>query len=81
MPILNIVDVLVALVLAAVVFGETPTWALGTLVAEGAGLAVMGLGVTRLAHLEGERDQPSSEALDTVVDPSLVPLPDLQEVS
>jgi hypothetical protein len=81
MPILNIVDVLVALVLAAVVFGETPTWALGTLVAEGAGLAVMGLGVTRLAHLEDERDQPSSEALDTVVDPSLVPLPDLQEVS
>ena len=81
MPILNIVDVLVALVLAAVVFGETPTWALGTLVAEAVGLSVMGLGVTKLAHLEDQRDHASPRALDTVVEESPVPLPDLQEVS
>jgi hypothetical protein len=80
MPILNIVDVLVALVLAAVVFGETPTWAPGTVVAEAVGLAAMGLGVAKLAHLEDGRSHPSAPALDTVVDESLVPLPDLLEV-
>lgn len=73
MPILNIVDVLVALVLAAVVFGETPTWALGTLVAEAVGLAAMGVGVAQLARLEDQRDHPYPRALDTVVDESLVP--------
>lgn len=81
MPILNIVDVLVALVLAAVVFGETPTWAPGTCVAEALGLVAMGLGVAKLAHLEDQRDHPSTRGLDPVVDESLVPLPDLQEVS
>jgi hypothetical protein len=81
MPILNIVDVLVALVLAAVVFGETPTWTLGTLVAEAVGLAAVGLGVARLALLEDQRDAAPPRALDTVVDESLVPLRDLHEVS
>lgn len=79
MPILNIVDVLVALVLAAVVFGETPTWALGTLIAEAVGLAAMGLGVTKLARLEDQRDHPVPASSRHVVD--TVPLPDLQEVS
>jgi hypothetical protein len=52
MPVLNIVDVLVALVLAAVVFGELPGLGVVPLVADAAGLAAMTIGVTRLARLE-----------------------------
>ncbi|MFM6848984.1 MAG: DMT family transporter [Terrabacter sp.] len=52
MPILNIVDVLVALVLAAVVFGEVPSWTVGALSGGAAGLVLMASGVTMLARLE-----------------------------
>jgi hypothetical protein len=52
MPLLNIIDVLVALVLAAVVFGETPRLGGHALLVQAAGLVAMGLGVFRLARLE-----------------------------
>lgn len=52
MPILNIVDVLVALIFAAVVFGEVPALDVPSLLAGAVGLAAMALGVTRLARLE-----------------------------
>jgi dolichol-phosphate mannosyltransferase len=55
MPLLNIIDVLVALVLAAVVFGETPRLGGLALLVQAAGLMAMGLGVFRLARLE-DRD-------------------------
>lgn len=57
MPILNIVDVIVALVLAVVVFGETVSLAPPTLAAQGLGLVLMALGVVRLARLEEADDE------------------------
>lgn len=52
MPVLNIVDVLVAIVLAAVVFGEEPRFGTVPLLLEVTGLLAMALGVLRLARLE-----------------------------
>ena len=54
MPILNIVDVLVALAFAAVVFGERPSTTPAALSLQAAGLAVMAVGVARLARLEDD---------------------------
>jgi hypothetical protein len=73
MPLLNIVDVLVALVLASVVFGETPRLGGIALLVQAAGLIAMGLGVFRLARLEdGDlhlQPQCVHDALQAVPDP------------
>ena len=54
MPVLNIVNVLVTLVFAAVVMGELPDHSSRSLVVQGIGLLVVGLGVVRLARLEDD---------------------------
>ena len=56
MPVLNIVNVLVALTFAAVVLGELPEVTPGALGVEAVGLLVIGLGVFQLARLEGHGD-------------------------
>lgn len=88
MPILNIVDVLVALGLAAVIFGEVPLWTLGSLIGGAAGLVAMILGVTKLAGLEDEvKDRPDdltgltrTDAVSPVA-ADVAPIPELMEVS
>jgi hypothetical protein len=64
MPLLNIVDVLVALVLASVVFGETPRLGGLALLVQAAGLIAMGLGVFRLARLEDGDLDPETQHVD-----------------
>lgn len=67
MPILNVVDVLVALGFAAVVFGEIPAHGPMAVALEGVGFAAMTLGVTRLARLEDR-----GGAGDGVTPPTLI---------
>ncbi|GAA2143924.1 DMT family transporter [Nocardioides koreensis] len=57
MPVLNIVNVLVALVFAAVVLGELPEITPGALGVQAVGLLVIGLGVFRLAGLEEDAQE------------------------
>lgn len=57
MPVLNIVDVVVALGFAAVVFGETLAVSPGAVVAQVLGLCAMGLGVRQLARSEEKVDE------------------------
>ncbi len=54
MPVLNIVDVLVALTFGLFVFHEVPHHTPGPLVVEAIGLACIGLGLSRLVNLEQE---------------------------
>lgn len=58
MPVLNIVDVIVALVFAAAVFGEHLVSSPAALVGELTGLGLMGLGVRYLARAEERLDAP-----------------------
>jgi hypothetical protein len=77
MPILNIVDVVVALLFASVVFGEKPALGPGALLTEAAGFVAMAIGVTKLARLEHEQGPPRAEEL-VLAPPSIL---DLQETS
>jgi hypothetical protein len=52
MPVLNMVDVLVAIGFGSAVFGERHLISLARLIAEVAGLVAMGIGVWRLAQLQ-----------------------------
>lgn len=61
MPILNIVDVVVALAFAAAVFGEHLASNPGTLAAEALALGVMALGVRQLARREEQLEAAAAE--------------------
>jgi drug/metabolite transporter (DMT)-like permease len=54
MPVLNIVDVLVALVFGLFVFHEIPNHSVGALAVEALGLAAIGFGLHQLVNLEQE---------------------------
>jgi uncharacterized membrane protein YidH (DUF202 family) len=71
-PILNSVDVLVAIAFGITVFGERIFSSPAQLVAELVGLLVMGVGVWQLARLEEdiERQQPSPDARHRDPEPS-----------
>jgi hypothetical protein len=66
MPVLNIVDVVVALGFGAAVFGERVVSSPGSLVAELAGLVLMAFGVRRLARSEEQLGVPVEEGLPGV---------------
>lgn len=63
MPLLNIVDVLVAIGLGVVIFGEVPAHSPLALVGEVTALVLMLVGLRRLAR---EEDQPGSDHLEKV---------------